>query len=135
MILLSLVYSINWYFKSLFFSSAGTSLTKCVPKNSFSGQFLRFSLSSWDRGPEGSVAHNTGLHSLNFFKSKEEELIILITYFLLTTNISATFSMSVKISRNFMLNLFKNYPKMLSLVSVNAEDNKTFQCYTCVKFF
>ena len=44
----------------------------------------------------------TGLHFLNFFKSQEGKLIILIAFFLLNTNMQTIFSKHVQISRNFM---------------------------------
>ena len=58
-----------------------------------------FSKGSW------CDVNNTGLHFLNFFKSQEEELIILVAFFLLITNIKTIFSLHVQISRDFMLNL------------------------------
>ena len=45
----------------------------------------------------------TGLHFLNFFKSQEEELIILIASFSAKYDYLNDFSLYVKISWNFML--------------------------------
>ena len=35
----------------------------------------------------------------------------------------------------FYVKSLKNHPKMLFFVSVNAEDSKHFQCYTCAECF
>ena len=50
----------------------------------------------------------TGLHFLKFFKSQEEELIILVAFFLLFTSVETLFSLHVQISRNVKVNLEKS---------------------------
>ena len=55
-----------------------------------------------------------------FFKSEEEKF----TIFFSTSRFPG-----------ILCQISKNHPKQLFIISVNAEDNKKFQCYACVKFF
>ena len=76
----------------------------------------------------------TGLHFLSFSKSQEEDLMFLKA-FSCWVWIFKQFFPSTSRSPKILCQRSKNNPKWLFFVSVNAEDNKQFQCYVCVKFF